>query len=67
MADTAARILPPTAQTDLNGQAREFPRFGRSIYLTFVLELMFILPGAVGAIRKLSLARSSSCCRCRCR
>src|SRR5258706_14676128 len=42
MADTAARILPPTAQTDLNGQAREFRDSAGSIYLTFVLALLFI-------------------------
>jgi multidrug efflux pump len=42
MADTAKRILPPTAQTDLNGQAREFRDSAGSIYLTFILALLFI-------------------------
>jgi multidrug efflux pump len=42
MHETAARILPPTAQTDLNGQAREFRDSAGSIYLTFVLALLFI-------------------------
>ncbi len=42
MADTAKRVLPPTAQTDLNGQSREFRDSAGSIYLTFVLALLFI-------------------------
>jgi len=42
MSDTAKRILPPTAQTDLNGQAREFRDSAGSIYLTFILALLFI-------------------------
>jgi multidrug efflux pump len=42
MSETAKRILPPTAQTDLNGQAREFRDSSGSIYLTFVLALLFI-------------------------
>ena len=42
MAETAKAILPPTAQTDLNGQAREFRDSAGSIYLTFALALMFI-------------------------
>jgi multidrug efflux pump len=42
MADTATRVLPPTAQTDLNGQAREFRDSAGSIYLTFILALLFI-------------------------
>jgi multidrug efflux pump len=42
MADIAQRVLPATAQTDLNGQSREFRDSAGSIYLTFVLALMFI-------------------------
>ncbi|MBP8296539.1 MAG: efflux RND transporter permease subunit, partial [Burkholderiales bacterium] len=42
MAETANRVLPPTAQTDLSGQAREFRDSAGSIYLTFVLSLLFI-------------------------
>ena len=39
---TAKRVLPPTAQTDLNGQSREFRDARGGIYLTFVLALVFI-------------------------
>ncbi|TAK91739.1 MAG: efflux RND transporter permease subunit [Burkholderiaceae bacterium] len=38
----AAKVLPPTAQTDLNGQSREFRDSSGGIYLTFVLALAFI-------------------------
>ncbi len=41
--DAAAKnALPPTAQTDLDGQSREFRKSGGEIYFTFVLALMFI-------------------------
>jgi multidrug efflux pump len=41
--DRAAKAtLPATAQTDLDGQSREFRASGREIYFTFVLALMFI-------------------------
>jgi multidrug efflux pump len=41
--DQAARnVLPPTAQTDLDGQSREFRKSGGEIYFTFVLALLFI-------------------------
>ena len=39
---SAARTLPPTAQTDLNGVSREYRDSAGSIYLTFVLALAFI-------------------------
>ncbi|HET7096200.1 MAG TPA: efflux RND transporter permease subunit [Casimicrobiaceae bacterium] len=42
MNDAAARALPATAQTDLDGQSREFRSSGGEIYFTFVLALMFI-------------------------
>jgi multidrug efflux pump len=42
MKGAAARSLPPTAQTDLDGQMREFASATGSIYLTFVLALVFI-------------------------
>src|SRR5437764_7172404 len=41
--DAAARVaLPPTAQTGLDGQSREFKVSGGEIYFTFVLALAFI-------------------------
>ncbi len=41
--DAAAKaVLPPTAQTDLDGQSREFRKSGGEIYFTFVLALLFI-------------------------
>ena len=41
--DAAAKVaLPTTAQTDLDGQSREFRASGGEIYFTFVLALMFI-------------------------
>jgi multidrug efflux pump len=42
MDDAAKRSLPATAQTDLDGQSREFRKSGGEIYFTFVLALMFI-------------------------
>src|SRR5512144_593813 len=38
----AKRVLPNTAQTDLDGQSREFKKSGGEIYFTFVLAFMFI-------------------------
>ena len=41
--DAAAKaVLPPTAQTDVDGQSREFRKSGGEIYFTFVLALFFI-------------------------
>src|SRR5207244_4766506 len=41
--DAAARVaLPPTAQTGLDGQSREFKVSGGEIYFTFVLAVAFI-------------------------
>ncbi len=42
MDDAARRVLPPTAQTGLDGQSREFRESGKEIYFTFVLALFFI-------------------------
>ena len=42
MDEAAARSLPSTAQTDLDGQSREFRSSGGEIYFTFVLALAFI-------------------------
>ena len=42
MQDAAKKTLPNTAQTDLNGQSREFRNSAGSIYLTFALALAFI-------------------------
>ena len=42
MDDVAKRVLPGTAQTDLDGQSREFRASGTEIYFTFVLALLFI-------------------------
>lgn len=39
---TAARILPPVAQTDVDGQLREFVKSSGTIMVTFVLALIFI-------------------------
>jgi multidrug efflux pump len=39
---TARRVLPQTVVTDLNGVSREFRDARGSIYLTFVLALIFI-------------------------
>jgi multidrug efflux pump len=41
--DAAAKVsLPNTAQTDVDGQSREFRKSGGEIYFTFVLSLLFI-------------------------
>ena len=41
--DVAAKaVLPNTAQTDVDGQSREFRKSGGEIYFTFVLSLLFI-------------------------
>ncbi len=40
--EIAARVLPPTAQTDVNGQMREFRQSSGGIYVTFILALAFI-------------------------
>jgi multidrug efflux pump len=42
MDETAKRVLPQGAQTDLDGVSREFRASQGSIYLTFVLALVFI-------------------------
>jgi multidrug efflux pump len=42
MNQAAKRALPNTAQTDLDGQSREFRSSGGEIYFTFVLALLFI-------------------------
>lgn len=42
MQSAAAKALPPTAQTDLDGQSREFRDSSSSIYVTLVLALAFI-------------------------
>jgi multidrug efflux pump len=42
MDEVAQRVLPATAQTDLDGQSREFRSARGSIYLTFALALAFI-------------------------
>jgi multidrug efflux pump len=42
MNETARKVLPPTVQTDLNGQSREFRDSSSDIYFVFVLALAFI-------------------------
>lgn len=42
MDSVALKVLPPTAQTSLDGQSREFRQSGSEIYFTFVLALFFI-------------------------
>jgi len=42
MDNVARRMLPTTAQTDLDNQSREFRASGKEIYFTFVLALLFI-------------------------
>ncbi|MFO1396349.1 MAG: efflux RND transporter permease subunit [Burkholderiales bacterium] len=42
MDEAAKHVLPPTAQTSLDGQSREFRASGKEIYFTFVLALFFI-------------------------
>jgi multidrug efflux pump len=40
--ETAARVVPASAQTDLAGQSREFKESSTSLYVTFLLALAFI-------------------------
>jgi multidrug efflux pump len=40
--DAARRVLPPTAQTDLSGQSREFRDSSTEIFFVFALALAFI-------------------------
>ncbi len=40
--EVAERILPPTVQTDLAGQSREYRDSSASIYLVFAMALVFI-------------------------
>ena len=40
--ETAQRLLPATAQTDVDGQLREFVKSSNTIAITFVLALLFI-------------------------
>ena len=42
MDQTAKRVLPAAASTDLSGQSREFRESSAGIYLTFLLALVFI-------------------------
>ena len=42
MEQTANEVLTPTARFTLDGQSREFRESGATIYLTFVLALIFI-------------------------
>jgi multidrug efflux pump len=42
MSEAARKVLPPTAQTDLNGLSREFRDSSTEIYFVFVLALAFI-------------------------
>ena len=42
MQEAAKKVLPPTAQTDLNGLSREFRDSSTEIYFVFVLALAFI-------------------------
>jgi len=42
MNDAAKRVLPPTVQTDLTGQSREFRDSSSDIYFVFLLALGFI-------------------------
>jgi len=42
MEKIAGEILPATAKTALDGQSEEFRESGASLYLTFVLAIMFI-------------------------
>jgi multidrug efflux pump len=40
--NTAARVLPETAQTDLDGELREFTKSSGTLAVTFVLAILFI-------------------------
>ena len=52
MQEVARKVLPPTAQTDLNGQSREFRDSSSDIYFVFVLALgYYITPALVGGPR----------------
>ncbi|MBX6319701.1 MAG: efflux RND transporter permease subunit [Pigmentiphaga sp.] len=42
MDEIAARVLPASAQTDLNGQSREFRDSSGSIYMVFAMAVAFI-------------------------
>ncbi len=42
MEEAAPEVLQPGAQTDLDGQSREFRESGTTLYVTFVLALAFI-------------------------
>jgi len=42
LTSAAKEVLPPGAQTDLAGQSRELRESGATLYLTFVLALLFI-------------------------
>jgi multidrug efflux pump len=42
MQDAAKRVLPPTVQTDLSGQSREYRDSSTDIYFVFLLALGFI-------------------------
>ncbi len=42
MEQTAEETLPPGTQTSLDGQSRELKESGATLYLTFVLALLFI-------------------------
>jgi len=42
MNEAARKVLPPTAQTDLNGLSREFRDSSTEIYFVFLLALAFI-------------------------
>ena len=53
MDDAAKRALPPTAQTDLDGQSREFRDVGRRDLLHVRAGADVHLPRAVGAVREL--------------
>ena len=61
-----ATVLPPTAQTSLDGQSREFRASGRDLLHVRARRCS----SSTRALRRSSRAsriRSSSCCRCRCR
>jgi multidrug efflux pump len=55
MNDAAKRVLPNTAQTDLDGQSREFKKSGGEIYFTFVLALL----SSISCCRRSSRASST--------
>jgi multidrug efflux pump len=40
--NTARQVLPPTVQTDVNGQSRDFRAAGQSLALVFVMAIAFI-------------------------